>query len=72
MKQKIKDETEKCYLEWGKDGHLTCSHNHTIGALCLANKCDYCNELECVCYAPLSSENTPEPTAFRLSNLLEE
>ena len=44
-----KNETEKCYLEH-VDGYLTCTYNHTIGALCLGNMCKYCGELECKCY----------------------
>jgi len=49
MNKTFIEETEKCYLEF-EDGHLTCTHNHTLGALCLANKCPYCHELECKCY----------------------
>ncbi len=45
-----KDETEKCYLVWGEEGSLECTYNHTLGALCLACKCPYCHELECICY----------------------
>lgn len=44
-----KDETEKCWLEF-VEGYLTCTFNHTAGALCLGNKCPYCHELECHCY----------------------
>jgi hypothetical protein len=51
-KQRMKtlDETEKCYLEY-VEGYLTCTFNHTSGALCLGRTCQYCNELECVCYS---------------------
>lgn len=44
------DETEQCYLIWGEEGFLDCTYKHTDGALCLANKCQYCRELQCVCY----------------------
>jgi hypothetical protein len=43
------DETEKCWLEF-VEGYLTCTHNHTLGALCLGLKCPYCHELKCKCY----------------------
>ena len=45
----IIDETEKCYLEF-VEGYLTCTYNHTAGAICLGCKCEYCNKLECECY----------------------
>lgn len=32
------DETDKCYLEYGEDGYLTCSFNHTAGAVCLMDE----------------------------------
>jgi len=43
------DETNKCYLEF-VEGYLTCTFNHTIGALCLGKKCQYCDKFECSCY----------------------
>lgn len=43
------DETEKCWLEF-VEGHLECTFNHTLGALCLGCKCPYCHELKCKCY----------------------
>ena len=45
----MQDETEKCWLEY-VEGYLTCTYNHTAGALCLVNKCPYCHNLECICY----------------------
>ena len=44
------EETEKCWLEFSEEGALVCTHNHTLGALCLGDKCRYCHELKCVCY----------------------
>lgn len=29
------DETEKCWLDYDEDGHLTCTYNHKAGAECL-------------------------------------
>jgi len=47
----MKDETELCHLCYPDPPcSLTCIYNHTAGALCLANKCEYCNELLCTCY----------------------
>ncbi len=43
------DETEKCYLEY-VEGYLRCTYNHNSGALCLGNKCEYCQGVKCICY----------------------
>ncbi len=33
----MKDETEKCYLEY-VEGYLTCTYNHEIAAVCLMDR----------------------------------
>lgn len=48
-KEKL-DETEKCYLEYDDDGYLTCTYDHTAGADCLMNRCQYCKKFDCSCY----------------------
>lgn len=44
------DETEKCYLTYDDSGEKCCTYNHTMGALCLNGRCQYCHSLYCTCY----------------------
>lgn len=44
------DETEKCWIDWVEDGVLGCTYNHTIGAECLMDRCEYCQLSKCKCY----------------------
>lgn len=64
-----KDETEKCHLEY-IDGYLTCTFHHTLGALCLGNKCEYCRKVECECYKQLIFETREEAREYYFNKIL--
>lgn len=49
-KQQKIDPTDNCYLDWNEEGELVCLYNHKAGEDCLACRCQYCNEMNCICY----------------------
>lgn len=55
MKTKIS--VDKCYLIYDEDGNLVCAFNHKMGEECLAHKCKYCGQINCVCFnLPLTNK----------------